>query len=175
MIRAETAADKEKIFSVVQQAFPTAAEAQLVNALREKGEAQISLVAEQDGVIIGHILFSPMAVSNEDGQKLSFTASGLAPVSVLPAHQKQGVGSALIKKGVEELKAKEIDACFLLGDPAYYSRSGFQPETNIIPPYPLPDEWQGAWQSRSLVANGKAPQGKLLVPDVWMKKALWTD
>ena len=76
----------------------------------------------------------------EEGSAPSFSASGLAPVSVLPAHQKNGIGSALIKKGVEELKAKSIDACFLLGDPAYYGRFGFSVEaaTPFASPYAGP-------------------------------------
>ena len=162
--------DKSEILELYRSVFIEEDLTPLVKELLEKKTGTLSLIARSEGEMAGHICFTNCRV---EGAREPVALLG--PLAVPNQRQKQGIGLALIKEGLKYLEAEDIAIVFVLGDPAYYSRSGFQPETNIIPPYPLPDEWQGAWQSRSLVANGKAPQGKLLVPDVWMKKALWTD
>lgn len=123
LIRPETPADIASVFAVHAAAFETDAEARLVNAIREAGGATVSLVAEQDGEVVGHILFSPVTLENASST-LHFT--GLAPVGVLPSHQRHGIGGRLIHAGLEECRKLGIGGCVLLGDPGYYSRFGFQ-------------------------------------------------
>ncbi len=116
-IRPETDADKEAVYDVVRAAFDQVMEADLVDQLKGNGDSVFSLVAEKEGEIIGHILFSRM--QSPEG------ALGLAPVSVLPAHQGSGIGSALIREGLKRATDAGWKAVFLLGEPAYYSRFGF--------------------------------------------------
>ncbi len=116
-IRSETPADIPAIRALSETAFGQPEEARLVDMLREDGDAAISLVAELDGAIIGHVLFSPMAAL--------VRTLGLAPVSVAPAHQKQGIGGALIRQGLAEARRGGWQASFVLGNPDYYSRFGY--------------------------------------------------
>ncbi len=117
LIRPETAADHAAIRAVVSAAFARPDEADLVEQLRRNGDAAISLVAEAEGAVIGHVLLSPMAAP--------FAALGLAPLSVLPAHQRSGVGSALMHAAIDTARASGAAAIFLLGNPGYYQRFGF--------------------------------------------------
>ena len=119
IIRDETAGDEAGIRAVLVAAFPTPAEADLVEALRRDGDTVSSLVAEAGGTIVGHALFSRMAAP--------FRALGLGPVAVSPARQRTGVGSRLIEAGLTRAAADGYDAVFVLGDPAYYRRFGFDP------------------------------------------------
>ena len=119
-IRPETPADHAAIRAVVFAAFARPDEADLVDQLRHDGDATISLVAEAEGEIIGHVLLSPMTAP--------FAALGLAPLSVLPAHQQHGVGSALMHAAIAQARTASAAAIFLLGDPAYYRRFGFSAE-----------------------------------------------
>lgn len=100
-------------------AFPSDAEARLVDALRAARRAALSLVAEHDGQVVGHVLFSP--VKSNRGRGL-----GLAPLAVLPRHQRQGIGAALIRAGIEACRAGGYDYAVVLGDPGYYRRFGFR-------------------------------------------------
>lgn len=93
----------------------------IIAALRAGGALTISLVAELDGRVIGHAAFSPVTLS--DGTKAWY---GLGPVSVLPEHQRQGVGGALIREGLSRLKAMNARGCCLVGHPEYYPRFGFR-------------------------------------------------
>ena len=116
---------------------------------------------------IAHIAITPCRT---DG---SAPAALLGPLCVAPAHQRQGLGAALIRAGIERLDAERVKCLLVLGDPAYYGRLGFQPETMVAPPYPLPEEWRGAWQSLP-IGNPSAPTaGTLLPPPPWMSAALW--
>ena len=105
-------------------AFPTAVEADLVEALARGGDLAISLVAEVEGAVVGHIAFSVMQV-RADGAAV--VALGLAPVAVLPERQSAGIGAALIQAGVAAAKASGAALIFVLGEPAYYARFGFDP------------------------------------------------
>lgn len=137
VIRPEIPADIPQIHAVVAAAFETDAEARLVDALRASGNATISLVAEQEGAIVGHILFSPVTV---DGTAVPVL--GLAPVSVVPAHQRQGIGGALIREGLTRAAARGYTAAVLLGHPEYYPRFGFVPASRfgLRCEYDCPDE-----------------------------------
>jgi putative acetyltransferase len=108
----------------VAAAFPTPAEAELVDRLREAGAVTISLVAEQHGRVVGHVLFSPVRVEDAAG---SSEALGLAPMAVVPELQRGGIGSALVRAGLDACRRGGHPIVFVLGHPAYYPRFGFEP------------------------------------------------
>jgi putative acetyltransferase len=115
-MRLETPTDRAGIRCVHLQSFPSAAEADLVDELRADGDAVLSLVAEEGDEIAGHVLFSRMTAP--------FRALGLAPVAVLPDYRRRGIAARLIRDGLARVAA-DWDAVFVLGDPAYYTRFGF--------------------------------------------------
>jgi putative acetyltransferase len=120
MIRAETLNDSAAIHEVVCAAFGRANEARLVDQLRADGDSVISLVAVDDVLLIGHVMLSRMSAP--------FEALGLAPVSVRPDRQKSGVGSSLVRDALACARQGEWEAVFVLGDPDFYRRFGFDPE-----------------------------------------------
>ena len=126
-IRKETAADIEAVFEINRSAFPTEEEAQLVNRLRETASPLISLVAEGEQEIIGHILFTPVTL----GSDTNLFLMGLAPMAVNPARQNKGIGSQLARAGIEECRALGAAGLVVLGHPKYYSRFGFSPSANF--------------------------------------------
>jgi putative acetyltransferase len=119
-VRDEKPEDRQSVYHVVSSAFGGAAEAALVDQMREDGDALVSLVAEEDGLIVGHVLLSRMAAP--------FPALALAPVSVIPSRQRRGVGSMLVKGAVNRARDEGWAALFVLGDPHYYERFGFSVE-----------------------------------------------
>lgn len=126
IIRNEKESDIETIFEITKEAFENHphsnhTEQFIINALRAANALTISLVAEVGGKVVGHIAFSPVTVS--DG---SHNWYGLGPVSVLPRFQKQGIGKALILKGLSLLKSLGAQGCVLVGEPEYYKRFGFR-------------------------------------------------
>lgn len=94
-------------------------------------------------------------------------------VAVHPIHQRQGVGKALIAVGLSRLKAKGGAEVLVLGDPAYYSRSGFRLASRVTPPYPLPAEWTEAWQWQRLDGMEDDLSGRLVLPEAWVRPELW--
>ena len=149
-------------------AFPDEDLLPLVRQLLTQEPGVLSLLASADGILAGHILFTTCAITDCDG-----TASMLAPLAVASAWQRQGVGTALIREGLAHLKSAGVNQVYVLGDPAYYGRSGFKPETGVAPPYSLPEEYRDAWQSLGLGPTPPPTHGKLLLPQVWMQPALW--
>jgi putative acetyltransferase len=125
-IRAATATDAEQIYALHCAAFPSDGEAALVEALALDGDVVVSLVAEVDGAIVAHALFSRMKVTG-DGQPI--TAAGLAPVATHPDHQRQGYAAMLIDIALAQLESHGTAMSFVLGDPAYYTRFGYAVET----------------------------------------------
>jgi putative acetyltransferase len=126
VIRGETGADVDAITEVTVAAFKTLeignhTEQFIVAALRAARALTVSLVAEMDGRVVGHIAFSPVTIS--DGTRDWY---GLGPVSVLPAYQRQGIGKALIREGLSRLKAMHARGCCLVGHPDYYRKFGFE-------------------------------------------------
>ena len=133
-LRNESPADSAAIAAVTQAAFTgvphsSGNEAAIVAALRAAGQLTVSLVAEQDGQVVGHVAISPVQVS--DGSEGWY---GLGPVSVLPACQGQGIGSALITQALTQLRRLGAAGCVVLGEPGYYQRFGFA----VVPGLLLP-------------------------------------
>lgn len=125
LIRNEVEGDAVAIRDVTIAAFKTLAISQntehfIVEALRAAKALAVSLVAERDGRVVGHIAFSPVTMS--DGTPNWY---GLGPVSVLPALQRQGIGKALIREGLLRLRALKAQGCCLVGHPEYYAKFGF--------------------------------------------------
>jgi putative acetyltransferase len=132
VIRNETDADAGAIAGVTIAAFSTLpisnhTEQFIIGALRAANALTVSLVAELDGRVVGHIAFSPVAMS--DG---SLGWYGLGPVSVLPEFQRQGIGGALIREGLSRLKGLGARGCCLVGHPGYYKRFGFQNTRGLV-------------------------------------------
>jgi putative acetyltransferase len=126
VIRQETAADISAIAEITAAAFKTLAisnqtEQFIVAALRAAKALIVSLVAELNGRVVGHVAFSRVTIS--DGTQNWY---GLGPVSVLPEYQRQGIGKALIRQGLSILKGLNAGGCCLVGDPEYYKRFGFR-------------------------------------------------
>mgnify|MGYP001827021333 FL=1 len=167
-IRETVRDDARALEALYPQAFPDEDLLPLVRELMRDGDIATSLAATVDSEIVGHVIFSKCGVAGSDVE-----AALLGPLAVAPAWQRRGVGSALVREGLQGQRDNGVDLVCVLGDPAYYHRHGFEPETLIEPPYPLPAEWTGAWQSRCL-SDTKAPcAGKLAVPPQWLQPALW--
>ena len=122
VIRSETIADEPAIRGVIADAFGGSDEVDLVDALRRDGDVLVAAVAERRD-IVGHVLFSRMFVQSSDGQRVAAVA--LAPLAVAPAAQRQGIGSALTRYGLEQLRARGERIVIVVGHPAYYPRFGF--------------------------------------------------
>lgn len=137
-IRDEVPADIDAVRAVETAAFGRPEEAQLVDLLRTNGAAVISLVAEWEGGIAGHILFSPVTADDAPEARLL----GLAPVAVAPGQQRGGIGGALIRAGLARAESLGCDGVVLLGHPEYYPRFGFVPASRfgICCEYDCPDE-----------------------------------
>ena len=120
-IRDERAGDQEAIRRVHLDAFGGDVEARLVDLLRARGKTVTSLVAEDNGQVVGHILFSPVTIDAEADCR----ALGLAPVGVRTAHQRRGVGASLVREGLARCADAGYDFVVLVGDPDYYTRFGF--------------------------------------------------
>ena len=125
-IRAETAKDYAAIYEVNQKAFGGEVESRLIEALRKSSQflSELSLVAEENQKIVGHILFSP-AVIDTGKEKAPILALG--PMAVIPEFQNQGVGSELVREGLTECKRLGYDVVVLVGHPHFYPRFGFTP------------------------------------------------
>jgi putative acetyltransferase len=123
-IRSERRGDEQAVWRVVSQAFGQPDEAGLVEALRQHGDQVISLVAELAGQIVGHIMFSPVTVRDD---QTDWRAIGLGPLAVLPSHQGHGIGARLVWAGLEACRDAGHDVVFVLGHPGYYPRFGFLP------------------------------------------------
>lgn len=137
-IRIEKKSDLRFIREVNEAAFETPAEANLVDALREQAQPVISLLAEDGGEIVGHILFSPVMLAGHP----ELDIMGLAPMAVSPERQRQGIGSALVRAGLDECRNLGSGAVVVLGHSEYYPRFGFKPASTfgIACEYDVPAE-----------------------------------
>ena len=153
-IRSERADDIASVHALNRAAFETSIEADLVDALRERAKPIISLVADEAGSIVGHILFSPVTLSEYGELKIM----GLAPMAVLPAEQRRGIGSALVRAGLERCKQIGCGAVVVLGHPEYYPRFDFVPASRfgLSCEYEVPDEVFMALELESGILHGKS-------------------
>jgi putative acetyltransferase len=137
-IRPETDADMADIFKVNAAAFPTEAEARLVDTLRESAGEYISLVAVKDQNIVGHIMFTLVTLEPFDELHLM----GLAPMAVSPSLQRDGIGTELVNAGLQICRELGVGAVAVLGHPEYYPRFGFRPASQwgIKCEYDVPEE-----------------------------------
>jgi len=132
IIRDERLGDEAAIAGVIDAAFSHAphasgTESAIVDHLRKAGDLAISLVAEgRDGRILGHVGFSPVSIG-ETGRGWY----GLGPVSVVPPHQRMGIGAALIRRGLDHLRSAGAEGCVVLGEPQYYGRFGFRNDPGV--------------------------------------------
>lgn len=123
LIREERAEDVQTIREINERAFGQTAEADIVDALREAPGERVSMVAESDGRVIGYILFSPAVIESKDGP---VRGMGLAPMAVLPEHQRRGIGSEMVNRGLNYLRERFCPFVVVLGHPEYYPRFGFE-------------------------------------------------
>ena len=137
-IRPEAPGDEAAIGALTAAAFTghpysDGSEPLIIERLRRLGKLTLSLVAEDDGQIVGHVAFSPVTLSGGEGGWY-----GVGPISVAPGRQRSGIGSALMREGLGELEAQGAAGCALVGDPAYYNRFGFTARTELtttgVPP-----------------------------------------
>ena len=138
-IRAEETKDRAAIRRVVELAFGSQSEADLVDALRANAIPYISLVGIVDEQVAGHICFSPVTVESDEGV---FAAIGLAPLAVLPEYQNRGIGSQLVEEGLRECRRLGHEVVVVLGHSKYYPRFGFAPASlkGLRSEYDVPDE-----------------------------------
>lgn len=160
-LRNETDADVSAISNVTAAAFQSLeisshTEQFIIMALRAAKALTVSLVAELDGRVIGHIAFSPVTIS--DGTRNWY---GLGPVSVLPEYQRQGVGKALVQEGLSRMKGIKAQGCCLVGHPEYYRKFGFQNVPGLAVEG-VPQEFFFA-----LSFDGRYPQGSVTFHDAF--------
>ena len=135
VIRHEKPEDIPLIYSVHEQAFKIDAEAGLADKLRQACADHLSLVADDNGSIAGHIMFTPVLIKN--GKVIQ--GMGLAPMAVLPSQQRRGIGTLLIQSGLQSLQDKGCPFVIVLGHPDYYRRFGFQPASG----FNIKSQWEG--------------------------------
>ena len=153
LIRAEKESDRDTVHTVNISAFETQSEADLVDALRQQAQPVVSLVAEENGELVGHIMFSPVSLSDHPNLKVM----GLAPMAVVPVHQRTGIGSALVRAGLDQCKQLDFVAVVVLGHPEYYHRFGFSPSSQfgIGSEYDVPEEVFMAMELQPEALSGK--------------------
>jgi putative acetyltransferase len=126
-IRPETADDAADVRKLLVDAFGGPAEATLVDRLRRDGDLMLALIATDAArVVVGHVAFSRLHVEGAGGR---LPAVALAPLAVADTHRRRGIGATLVRAGLDQLEAQGETLVFVLGDPAYYTRFGFAPET----------------------------------------------
>lgn len=137
-VRDEALRDQAAVRAINVAAFGRAAEADLVDALRGQAQPCVSLVAAVDDAVVGHVMFSPVTVDGHPHAQLM----GLAPMAVQASHRGRGIGSALVRAGLDRCRMLQRDTVVVLGHPDYYPRFGFSPASRygVRCPYEAPDE-----------------------------------
>ena len=155
LIRPERPQDTAAIRQVNEQAFGRPDEANLVDALRTRGKAVVSLVGVERDRLVGHIFFSPVTIESDDRL---IPAVGLAPMAVVPDRQRRRIGSRLVNAGLEACRNAGYDYVVVLGHPTYYPRFGFVPASQygITSEYKVPNEafMVLAWHGGTLKERG---------------------
>ena len=157
MIRATTNNDLESILAVHADAFGPEEGPEIVELVRQLLEDEtarpvLSLIADVDGTVAAHVLFTTVSVHGGDREPL---ASLLAPLAVASKIQGQGLGTRLVHAGLEELRASGVELVFVLGHPDYYPRFGFRPAgaLGFAPPYAIPEKNADAWMVAEIRAG----------------------
>jgi putative acetyltransferase len=155
IIRNEEVGEQASIRQLTEAAFAGAehscgTEGAIIDALRDAQALTVSLVAVQDGKLLGHVAFSPVRI---DDRLCGWY--GLGPVSVRPDRQRQGIGCALIREGLARLRAHRARGCVVLGDPKYYRRFGFMHDADLRLAGVPPEYFM------RLTMNGEAPSGRV--------------
>ena len=148
-------------------AFPEEDLLPVLRGLRAEPDGVLQLVALRGATLVGHIAFTSCEVPDTPR-----TVALLAPLAVSPDAQRTGVGSALVREGLDRIRSMGVAQVNVLGDPAYYGRFGFTPDRFLAPPYDLPKDWETAWQRLPLQSGGP-PEGRLRVPAPWRDPRLW--
>ncbi|PIG91729.1 N-acetyltransferase [Gloeocapsopsis sp. IPPAS B-1203] len=165
VIRCENLLDASAIYNVHTQAFERENEAQLVKNIRHSDRyiPQLSLVAEVDNTVVGHILFSYIDLIGEK----TLRVLSLAPLAVVPQFQRQGIGSALVQVGLETADTMGEALVIVLGHPQFYPRFGFQPSVNygIESPFPVPEDVFMV----KLLTNYQGFKGKVVYPPTFQE------
>ena len=174
IIRETSPADLQEILYVEQEAFHRDSEPQLTKDMLSDHSAQpyVSLLAYIDNQPVGHILFTHARLTNNPKVEVSF----LAPLAVLPEFQRQGIGGALIKRGLEILSKSGIDLVFVVGHPQYYPRYGFTSASKLgfESTYSIPKEAADAWMVKELRSGIiDSVSGKVICCDVMNKPEVW--
>ncbi len=158
LVRVENESDRDSVHAVNVSAFESPSEARLVDVLRARARPYISLVAESDGEVIGHIMFSPISLAGYPDLKIM----GLAPMSVAPEHQRRGIGSALVRAGLEQCRQMGIAAVVVLGHAKYYPRFGFTSASRfgLDSDYNVPEEVIMAMELQPGTLSGKTGKVK---------------
>jgi putative acetyltransferase len=175
-IRETNHTDLNDILYIERAAFKRDVEPNITAAFLAdpSAEPRLSLMAYVEGQPVGHILFTKGTLTSHPEVRLSF----LAPLAVVPQCQNQGIGKALIKKGLELLSESGIDLVFVVGHPTYYPKSGFTPASKLgfEPTYPIPAEVCDAWMVKALkpALIGKV-SGRVICCDALNKPELWRE
>ena len=158
LVRTEEDNDRDAVHAVNVSAFETPAEADLVDALRAQAKPIVSLVAEENGAVVGHIMFSPVSLSGHPHLKVM----GLAPMAVTRERQRKGIGSALVRAGLAQCRHLGYTAVVVLGHPEYYPRFGFLPSSRfgIDCEYDVPEEVFMATELQPDALSGKTGRVK---------------
>jgi len=137
-VRLEAPDDRPAVREVNERAFGQPNEADLVDTLRQRAHPFISLVATEADTVVGHISFSPITI----GEDPAPAGLGLAPMAVVPDRQNRGIGSQLVRAGLDECRRRGIDLVVVVGHPTYYPRFGFEPGSRkgLTCEYPVPDD-----------------------------------
>jgi putative acetyltransferase len=136
VVRLEKPEDIPQIRAINEEAFGQPDEANIIDKLRSSCSDLLSLVAEDDGIVVGHILFSPVVIIN---RKSILKGMGLAPMAVLPSRQREGIGSKLVRSGLDILRTRGCPFVIVLGHAEYYPKFGFEPASK----YNMVCQWEG--------------------------------
>ena len=154
-VRLEEARDHDHVHAINLAAFEGGPEADLVDTLRSSCPDHLSLVAEEEGRVVGHILFTPVTVESSGGE---FEGMGLAPMAVTPERHRSGIGSLLVRRGLEVLRDQSCPFVVVLGHPEYYPRFGFERASA----FGLRSQWDGVPDEAFMVLvvdHGTLPDG----------------
>lgn len=168
VIRPAAPGDLQALSALYPAAFPDEDLVPLLRGLIGLGRQVTGLAATEAATVIGHVAVTPGRVAGAPGG-----VALLGPLAVAPDCQGRGIGSSLVRTAIAAARRRGAVRMLVLGDSGYYGRFGFRPERRVRPPYPLPREWQGAWQGLALRSVAPAPWGPIALPRIWQRRALW--